>query len=439
MEQTVIAKTAAKTKATPAPFPGYLTPQQQLALARQQAQIDLQPSVQANARAQAQAAEQARNQAAASQAAYSAQAALQAGLAPAIGATYGQAADRQAAYGQGFSGLVKGALDKSTSDANALLAQNGMAQNIASGGQSAKNVLYALGGYNPASVLNAQGAAFQTAADQQPITSRGLGLDAAKAANATGAKNALDLRNQLTDLQARRPGLISQALSGIQSNQNNAYSQFIQGQYLTNTLANGTVNRTGVDPVTGKVAVGYGVDANGNVVPQSTLDKGTAARRAAVTKRDDATVTALAGAHDFVNAQLTTQGTHLIPEGPPVPIKIGMSAAIKDSSGKVVVAASPIYAKKGGGTTHNINDSATKQPWQQVPLPKPAFQQVLNQVTGKLSVQLKRYGYKPAQIRAFALDIVDDYYALTTNLPPLPAKTRAGTNPSGGTTTTTGP
>lgn len=387
-----------------------MSPQQQLALARQQAQLDLQPSIQANARSQAQAAEDARNQAAASRSAYAALARIQAEMAPRIGTTYSNAADRQAAYGSGFSNQVQGTLDKATADANALLAQNGMgAQNLTSKGGSVKDILYALGGYSPASVLNAQGSAFKTAAEGLPSQSVGLGIDAAKSANAAGAKNIQTLRNQLADLQARRPGLLAQALAGIQSNQSNAHAQYVQGQYLQNTLANGTVGRTGVDPTTGQPAVGYTVDpTTGAVVRQSTIDKRTAARTAALTKRDDGTVKALAGAHDWVEKQIKP-GT-AAEKVADMPIKIGDSAAVKDSKGKIVVAAAPIYAKQGGGTTHNIKEAATKPVYAQTPLPKPQFDQILNQVTGRLKAQLARYGYKPKQIRAFAMDIVDDYY-----------------------------
>lgn len=334
---------------------------------------------------------------------------VQAGLSPQIGQTYQSAADHLAAYGKGFSTDLGQKLDQSAANANSLLAANGSPQQIASQGGSAKDVLYALGGYNPAAVLTAQGAAFQTAADQQPITSRGLGLDAAKAADATGAKNALELRNQLADLQARRPGLLSQALSGIQQNQQNAYQSAISNMYLQSSLRKTEVGVTGIDPATGQPAVGYAVDpTTGKVVPQSTIDKRVSTRAKAVAKRDDGTVKALAGAHDWVEKQIKPGTTPQ--KVADMPIKIGMSPAVKDEKGHIVVASSPIYAKQGGGTTHNINEAATKPVYTQTPVPKPQFDQIMRQVTGRLKTQLARYGYKPAQIRAFAMDIVDDYY-----------------------------
>jgi hypothetical protein len=397
-----------------------------LALARQEAQISLQPSLQANARATAQAVEDARNQAAAARAGYAALANVQAGIAPQIEQTYGTAADRQAAYGKGFSGQVGGLLDKSAADANALLAANGSPQQIASQGGSARDVLYALGGYNPASVLNAQGAAFGSAARNLPGMSVGLGVDAAKAANAAGAKNALDLRNQAADLQARRPGLLSQALSGIQQNQGNAYSQFIQGQYLANSLRQTGAGITGVDPATNQPTFAAQTAA------QEAAAKKAATRAAAVTKRNDATVEALAGAQDWVQARLAP-GVQQQKVGDQ-PIKVGSS--------KVGKATISIWATKDGKTVTSLApppNVATKPIYAQIPIPKPQYNQIIKQVTGKLTTQLRRYGYKPAQIRAFALDVVDDYYVLTTDLPPLPPQKRTEKNDSGGTTTTTGP
>jgi hypothetical protein len=87
-----------------------------------------------------------------------------------------------------------------------------------------------------------------------------------------------------------------------------------------------------------------------------------------------------------------------------------MTSPIKDSKGHIIVAARPMYAKKGGGTTHNINEAATKAVYSQQPIPRPQYQKLLRQLTGRLTTELRRYGYKPAQIRAFATDLLDDYF-----------------------------
>lgn len=300
-------------------------------------------------------------------------------------------------------------MDKSTADANALLAKNNSPQQITSPGGSVKDILYALGGYSPASVLNAQGVAQQTAAAQQPITSRGLGIDAAKAAMNVGATNARDLRNQLADIQSKRPGLISQALSGIQQSQGNAYSQFIQGQYLQNSLRSTGAGITGVDPVTNQPTFAA------TSAKAAAAAKSAATHASAVGKRDDGTVKALAGAHDWVEKQLKpgTQQAKIAD----VPIKVGTIKIGKVSLPTYVTAPRFVGTKDAQGnivgkTTTETALAVSKPVYAQIPLPKPQFDLILRQVTGRLKAQLGRYGYKPAQIRAFAQDIVDDYYSV---------------------------
>lgn len=416
-----------------------MSPQQQLALAKQAVQTALLPDVQANTRAQAQTLEQARNQAAALQAAYGSVADLQKGQAGQIDQLYGGAADRQAAYAKGYSLALQHLQQGAADQGNQLLGQNNSPQHL-DPGTGAADVTYFLGGANPASVLNNAGTAFAAAATGLPGATRGMGAQAAQGALAKGNTDVTALRNQLSDINARRPGLLQQALSSEQSNQSNAYAQYIQSQYLNNTLANGIVDRTGIDPTTGKPAVGYTVDPKtGNVIPQSVLTKRTDARNRAVAKRDDSTVTALADGRSWVEKQLKPGTT---PEKvADTPIVVGKTPAKKIGSGKdaISVPSKPIYAKKGGGTTTNIAEAATKAVYSQVPVPKPEFQKMLRQLTGQLSVKLRRYGYRPKQIQAFALDILDDYYTMVQDLPPLPPKKRTVKNPSGGTTTTVGP
>lgn len=102
---------------------------------------------------------------------------------------------------------------------NALLAQNNSPQTVNSNPQGAGDALYYLGGFSPASVLNAQGAAFKTAAEGLATQAKGLGNDYAGSALATGAQNVQKLRDDLMQIQAQRPGLLNQAVSALQQQQ----------------------------------------------------------------------------------------------------------------------------------------------------------------------------------------------------------------------------
>lgn len=390
------------------PYAGYLSPAQRLALARQEAQAGLLPSLQANARARQQAIEDARNQAAAAKSAYAALAQIQAGIAPQIGNTYGQAADRQAAYGRGFSGSVGATLDQSAAAANALLAKNGSPQQIASQGQSARDVLYGLGGYSPASVLNAQGSAFESAARNLPAQSVGLGVDASKAAALKGQDSVKQLLGRLMDLNAQRPGLVSRAMAGINDQQSNAYAQAIQAEYLRNTLRTSEAGLLGVDPVTGRPTVAAAGAAAG------AKGKKAEARAKAIARRNDAMVTALDEAQTYVENWAVKQHTKLVRGTEP--LQIGMDPPVRNADGKIVAEAQPIYAKKGGGVTRNIAEAETK--YEPVPIPKPAYKQIRGRVLGDLRRKLKRFGYKEAELQAMALEILDDYYSPQEINPP---------------------
>lgn len=410
-----------------------------LAAAKGQVTAALQPDIQSAQQAITQAQTDARNKALAEEAAYGAVADLQGGDAQKVNDLYGQAANRQAAFGKGYSLGLQLIQNKTAGQSNDLLAKNGQAARM-SPGPGAADVLYALGGASPASVLNNAGAAFSAAAATRPGATRGIGVQAYQSALNAGDANAKTLQGQLANIEARRPSLIQQALSGLQSSQQQNYANAIQAQYLNNTLANGVVGRTGVDPATGQPAVGYAVDPRtGKVVKQSVLDARASARKTAVAKRDDATAKALTDGDSWVQTQLAPGFQPQKVADVPVRIPGASTPAIKDASGKVVIPARPLYAKAGGGRTTNPDEAATRAVYEQTPIPKPDFNRMWTQLTAQLKRQLARFGYKPAALRAMAYDILDAYYTTTTNTPPLPGKTRTAKNTSGGTTTSTGP
>lgn len=214
-------------QASVSPYPGYLSPQQQLALATQSVTAALDPQTLAVQQQIDQAKTDAMNQAASQRAAYAALGDIYNSEAQNTDQTYTDAANRQATFAKGFSDAMQQIQQGAADQGNKLLANNGApsGQDLSAGNQG--DVVYALGGYNPASVLNAQGAAFKTAALGMPAEAKGLGIQAADQANATGAANVQTLQNQLAQVNAQRPSLLTQALNSIQSQQSNAYQDYL--------------------------------------------------------------------------------------------------------------------------------------------------------------------------------------------------------------------
>lgn len=247
------AAVATPTAAAPAGYIG-LTPQQLAAQARAQVAAILGPQTDATNVAY-------QNQGAGLNAAYGAVAQMQEGIAPAIQGTYDAASARQAVIAKGFSDGFKMAADKSASGLNALL-DPGSPQTITSAGEPGANVLYGLGGALPAGDLNAQGAAFASAAEYLPAQSKQLGLDSLKASE-------LGRVQALRELEAQRPKLVQDALAGLQGAEaqkealsiNRAIAaregyidetgQTPEGQWTFDARMK-IIQTTGIDPATGQ-------------------------------------------------------------------------------------------------------------------------------------------------------------------------------------------
>ncbi len=124
------------------------------------------------------------------------QAAALAHISPDIMKIYGQAASNDAVFGKGYSDGLQQAQNANSGDINKILAQNGApAGQMQNPGSDAADVLYGLGGQIPASTLNAQGAAFASAAAFLPATALGRGQlasqDAFQQGNLQAQKDAL--------------------------------------------------------------------------------------------------------------------------------------------------------------------------------------------------------------------------------------------------------
>ncbi|MCR4340802.1 MAG: hypothetical protein NUW01_13050 [Gemmatimonadaceae bacterium] len=241
------------TASAPSGYAGS-TPQQLAAQARAQIAAILGPQIASTNTAY-------QNQGAGLNAAYGAVAQMQEGIAPAIQGTYDAASARQAVIGKGYADGFKMASEGAAEGLNSLL-DPGSPQTITPAGQSGANALYGLGGALPAGELNAQGAAFASAAEYLPMQSRQLGLDSLKASE-------LGRVQAVRELQAQRPKLMQDALAGLQGAEaqkealsiNRAIAaregyidetgQTPEGNWTFDSRMK-IIQTTGVDPVTGQ-------------------------------------------------------------------------------------------------------------------------------------------------------------------------------------------
>jgi cell wall-associated NlpC family hydrolase len=205
-----------------------------LTAAQQQVNLTLSPQLDAIKAEQARADAEARNKALSTLAAYQAAATMQEPLAGKIGAVYKGAADSQAAYGKGYSDTMQQLLNSNADQSNSLLAQNNSPQHITAPNQG--DVVYNLGGASPANVLATSGAGFQAAALMAPDATRGVGLQGYQQALNDGTANNQKYLDAIQNLEAQRPGLLNQALSGLHSSalasQQNAFDQWYKQQQL---------------------------------------------------------------------------------------------------------------------------------------------------------------------------------------------------------------
>ncbi len=137
------------------------------------------------------------------------------GIGPQVQQGYQQAAGAQSAFAKGFSIGFQQEMGKSAGDANALLAQQGSPQQVASQGTAGADVLYGLGGFIPASTLNREGAAFGAAASMLPATQAGLGQQSIYQARQESAERQRALSDKLLEVEAQRPGLLQKAKAEI--------------------------------------------------------------------------------------------------------------------------------------------------------------------------------------------------------------------------------
>ena len=109
----------------------------------------LHPQVLANQQAQQQTLQNAQLQSKTLQGFYNALAQLQGQAPQQIDQTYSAAADRQAAFGKGFSDAQQHLMSQTQGQSNQLLAQNGSPQTVDTNPQGAADALYYTGRLQP--------------------------------------------------------------------------------------------------------------------------------------------------------------------------------------------------------------------------------------------------------------------------------------------------
>jgi hypothetical protein len=346
-----------------------------------------------------------------------------------VASVYNDAADRLKGWGTGLTGAFQQAEESENAKAAAALAATGTKTSIPVNDfdpAAMRNVLQYTGVVTPGKNLQEEAAnaaamaRFQRAAGASQVESvaqdylqKGTALDKEMA----GKKAAL---------LATEPDLYQQALSGLQTQGQQGWSTFlnalqqtratdIQSSYLNNALRQAGATITGYDPTTG-LPTYESVKDKADAAAKKAEDiakakaKKAGVRTAAVEKRDSDTVKYLTDARAWAAAQVKP-GTEQAEIGS-VPMQVGKTAPIKDSKGHIVLAARPIYAKPGGGTTTNKNKAIMKPIYEQQPIAKPQFTRLWDRLTETLATQLGRYGYSRKQIRNFAHDVLDDYYTV---------------------------
>lgn len=327
---------------------------------------------------------------------YSGLAEAQTPIGDAIEETYRKFGGDNSALARGYSDGMRAILGDKAAEANVALALQGSPQTVESG-SGAADVLFGTRGSIPSQAINREGAAFTSVARLLPGQARALGAQQQAGALQRG-------RDEIAQLQGKRPELVQQALDAILDRLQQQRSLNIQERYLLNTQRRTGAEITGFDPITGLPT------ADVAAAGARTAAQKAAAQRTSVGKRNEATATALADAADWLEEQLKP-GTQLVESGR-VPVKIGDKKV-----GKVSV---PIYAKQGGGTTTDPNLAVTKQVFEQVPLPRAEYQKLRRKVISRLRRELGRFGYKPHRLSEFADDLLTDYFTFSEQFPPTP-------------------
>src|SRR5262245_9106184 len=377
---------------------------------------------------------------------------------------YADAGQRTQNYAKGFSIGFNQAVSGNADAANALLAQQGSPQHVASQGTAGADVIYGTGGFIPASSLEREGAAFGAAASMLPSTQLGYGsqrlqqgqaaydadLAARNAEYGNLRKDVLGTRGKLMQdylQQIRENNLARQkfaedkraALAGEAINRRSVETSasYLKTQQRQQALAEATartnaegllyfVNKKGEVELArdkkGRPIQAKGSDAFGQVTDRSNAansnpnsPKNLAAKRRekrekAITARNDATVAAKGAATTYVEQQLAPGVTEQVVGEKPMP-----AYDVKTKTGTVTydVRSDEYFANSGKKYTTSVANAKTQPIYEKTAIPKADYQRLRATVITRLSQQLGRYGYKRWKIEEMANEILDNYYTVS--------------------------
>jgi hypothetical protein len=168
--------------------------------------------------------------------------------APAVQGAFQTAAQDQTAFGKGYSNAFKSAQNEAAAKTNTILQQSGAPQaQMAAGDTGAADALYGIAGAQPGSTLATEGAAFTSAAAKLPTTTALAGQQYGLAASNQDAATMKDILSQLTQVKLKRPGLINDVISQIQSNRSKSQQQAFENKVL---LGNQGISQQNADTST---------------------------------------------------------------------------------------------------------------------------------------------------------------------------------------------
>lgn len=265
----------------PPPYPGYLSPADQLAQAQALVEAQLLPYRQELERQRLAAQQRSDAHGQAIQGFSETVAKLLGGVAPQVQQGFQSAADAAAAYAGGYSDQFR-TLERAAADrTNQLLREQGAPDGQLRTPSGAPDVLYGLNGVLPGRELQTAGAGFRAAAEQLPATALGRGQQDFTANTYAGEDEQAKIDAQLTDLANRAPGLLQTALSDIAGQQGDLQQAAAQAAGQNDsalwTRAGQLASQTGMQYVVENGQIVQVRDKKGQPVPTFAAAKAGAA------------------------------------------------------------------------------------------------------------------------------------------------------------------
>ena len=318
-------------------------------------------------------------------------------IAPRVSSAYGDAANSVADYGKGFSDVIQAALNGGGQQSSELLAAAGAPAGQQAADRSAltapTDALYGMGGVNPATALQSEGAAAASAAAQLPAVALASGQQNLRsimsAKGATDQTYATDLAKLLSSI----PGLRASAENSIIKDARSAEALNLEERRLGLETRTQVGNLTGVDPVTGLPT------QRARTAQTSAQTRVARAHASAIGRRDSAVSSVMTKMLTYVNKARHATGD----------VVVGHEPVLRTQS--IAGVTTTEYLSKDGQYKPMVGnkipgDAVTRPIYQRGSLPAPAYKQLHDYVYSNLQINLSRFGYSPQQIEDFTQEIV---------------------------------